>query len=35
VGGMAALTWFCWWHQLYRADRLFKFITTGRVQRDP
>ena len=33
VGGVVALAWFIWRHRLYRRQRLWPFLLTGRVQR--
>ncbi|MBX3010546.1 MAG: hypothetical protein KF832_03525 [Caldilineaceae bacterium] len=33
VGGLLALGWFVWRHQLYRGERLRRFLRTGRVSR--
>ena len=31
VGGMLALAWFAWRHQLYQPSHLLRFLATGRV----
>lgn len=33
LGGLLALAWFVWRHQLYRRQRLQHFLLTGRVER--
>jgi hypothetical protein len=33
LGGLLALLWFVWRHQLYKPPLLWKFILTGRVNR--
>lgn len=33
IGGLLALAWFVWRHQLYRGERLRHFVRTGKVVR--
>ena len=34
VGGLLALGWFVWRHRLYRRERLWVFLATGKVKRE-
>lgn len=34
LGGLLALGWFVWRHRLYRWENLWRFVVTGRMQRE-